>query len=78
MPQSAITSKNQTTVPREIRERLGVGSGGVLRWEVVSGGVQISVAGSSFLARRGSVRLGPGSTTEDIERARSLRGTEPD
>ncbi len=77
MAQSAITSKNQTTVPREIRERLGVGSGDVLTWEVVSGGVRVSAAGSSFLNRRGSVRVGPGSPVEDIERARRIRGTEP-
>lgn len=77
MPQSAVTSKNQTTVPREIRERLGVASGDVLSWEIISGGARVTVAGSSFLARRGTVRVGPGSPVDDVERARLLRGTEP-
>jgi len=77
MAQSAITSKNQTTVPREIRERMGVGAGDVLSWEIVSGGAKVSVAGTSFLDRRGTVRVGPGSAVEDVARARRRRGTEP-
>ena len=77
MPKSTINSKNQTTVPREIRERMGVRAGDVLKWEIVSGGARVSVAGTSFLDRRGTVRVGPGSAVEDLERARRRRGTEP-
>lgn len=65
MPQSAITSRNQAKLPREIRERLGVGSG-----DVLSGDARVSVAGSAFLARRGSIRVGLGSPVDDVECAR--------
>jgi antitoxin PrlF len=34
-----ITSKGQTTVPREIREALGVGPGDFISWEVAEDGV---------------------------------------
>jgi antitoxin PrlF len=34
-----ITSKGQTTVPREIREALGVGTGDFISWEVAEDGV---------------------------------------
>jgi AbrB family looped-hinge helix DNA binding protein len=39
-----ITSKGQTTVPREIREALGVGAGDLLAWEVFGdGGARVRV-----------------------------------
>ena len=33
-----LTSKGQTTVPREIREALGVGPGDLIAWEVAGDG----------------------------------------
>ena len=30
----------------------------------------------AFLSRQGSIRVGPGSTVKDIQRARKLRGIE--
>lgn len=39
-----ITSKGQTTVPRKIREALGVGAGDLLAWEVFGdGGARVRV-----------------------------------
>ncbi len=75
MPKSALTTKNQTTVPREVRERLGLGAGGVLNWELIPGGAKVSAAGASFLELRGAVRVGPGSVVEDVKHARRVRGT---
>jgi AbrB family looped-hinge helix DNA binding protein len=34
MPTSTMTSKGQTTVPKEVREALDLGSGDKLTWEV--------------------------------------------
>jgi antitoxin PrlF len=42
MPTSTITSKGQTTVPKEIREVLDVGPGDRLTWEVRGGKVAIT------------------------------------
>lgn len=75
MPNSKITSKHQTTVPREVRDQLRVGPGDVLRWEIVDGNVRLSAAERAFLKRRGSIRVGLGSVSEDIAKARALRGT---
>lgn len=37
MPTSTITSKGQTTVPKEVRDALDVGPGDRLSWEVRGG-----------------------------------------
>lgn len=75
MVDSKITTKNQTTVPKEIREELGVGPSDVLHWEVVSGAARVTVADRKFLQRQGSIEVGPGSVVEDVRRARRMRGT---
>ena len=75
MTQSTITSKYQTTVPKEVRQKLGLRPRDVLCWEVVGGDVRIVPARRSFLDRRGSLHVGPGSVVEDVRRVRTLRGT---
>ncbi len=74
MEKSTLTSKGQTTVPREIRKRLQVASGDVLVWEAEDGMAKVSVGGPAFLRRRGSVSVGPGSSVEDVRLARRRRG----
>jgi AbrB family looped-hinge helix DNA binding protein len=74
MAQSRITSKNQTTVPREIRERLGVSPGDALVWELHDGKAEVTAASRRFLARRGSVAVGRGDVVRDVRDARRLRG----
>jgi bifunctional DNA-binding transcriptional regulator/antitoxin component of YhaV-PrlF toxin-antitoxin module len=73
MVKSTLTSKNRTTVPKVVRERLGVGRGDVLVWEVDEGGVRVTAATIAFLQRRGSVRVGRGSVADDISEARRRR-----
>jgi AbrB family looped-hinge helix DNA binding protein len=74
MPKSTITSKGQTTIPREVRESLAVGPGDALNWELVGNTVRISVSHRAFLRRRGAICVGRGSTAQDIHRARAQRG----
>ncbi len=38
MSESTITSKGQTTVPRQVREQVGAGPGTRLVWHVMPGG----------------------------------------
>ena len=76
MTQSTITSKFQTTVPKEIRLKLGLRPRDVLRWEATSRGARLVPARRGFLDRRGSLRVGSGSAVDDVRRARALRGTE--
>lgn len=74
MAKSTITSKNQTTVPKEIRDKLGVGPSDVLRWELIDGYVRVRAASRAFLGRKGTIKVGPGSPVEDVRQARSERG----
>jgi AbrB family looped-hinge helix DNA binding protein len=74
MAESTITVKYQTTVPKEVREKLGVGPGGVLKWEILGDCVQVATAEPAFLRREGRVKVGPGDPVEDVRKARKLMG----
>lgn len=76
MAKSTITSKGQTTVPREVRQHLAVGVGDVIEWELVGNNVRIVVAQRAFLQRRGTLRTGRGSAVGDVRSARRRRGGE--
>lgn len=70
MSQSRITTKNQTTVPREVRQRLGVGPKDTLVWDLLEGRVEVSPASRRFLSLRGTILVGAGNVARDIRRAR--------
>lgn len=71
---SKITSKNQTTVPKEVRDRLGIGPSDSIQW-VVEGATARVVATKSLVERlRGVLKVGPGDVLEDIRKAREQRG----
>ncbi len=74
MPKSTITSKGQTTVPMEIRRKLGLGPGDVLNWELADGAIRVVPGERGFLRLRGVIRVGEGSAVDDVRRARSRRG----
>lgn len=76
MAKSTVTGKHQTTVPREVREELGIEPGDVLHWKVVGRQARVVPAKHSFLARRGSIAAGLGSAVEEIRRGRRERGRE--
>ena len=76
MPKSTITVKHQTTVPKEVRKKLGVGPSDTLQWEVVGDHVRVTASHREFLDLRGSFKVGPGDPVEDVRRARELMGTE--
>lgn len=76
MPKSTITVKYQTTVPKEVREKLGVGPSDVLQWEVVGDQIRVTASNRAFLDLRGSFKVGPGDPVEDVRRAREQMGTE--
>lgn len=75
MATSTMTSKNQTTVPREVRERLRLAPGAVLRWEVRGDGIHVTTGRPALFDLEGSIRVGPGSVVEDVRKARRIRGT---
>lgn len=59
MPSFRITANFLTTVPKEVRERLGISVSDELCWEVRDGEALVRPASPAFLARRGSIETGP-------------------
>ncbi|MBC7940105.1 MAG: AbrB family transcriptional regulator [Chitinophagaceae bacterium] len=57
MSESTITAKGQTTVPREVRERIGAGPGTRLLWHVLPNGSLIVRAKThSILSLQGMLK----------------------
>ncbi len=66
---SAITSKGQTTLPKQVREALGVGAGDRVRYVILDNEVRVlpmRPIGRWFGALKHD---GPRVTLEDLERA---------
>jgi AbrB family looped-hinge helix DNA binding protein len=74
MAKSTIRVKHQTTVPKEIRQKLGLGPGDVLQWEVVGDHMRVTAASPAFLALQATFKVGPGDPVEDVRIARELMG----
>lgn len=76
-----VTSKGQITVPKEIRDALGVRAGDSLIFEVENGGAKVRVVRKpvSFADYAGAWREGEGMTIEEVNAyVRDLRGHEDD
>lgn len=74
MTKSTLTVKYQTTVPKEVRKKLGIGPSDVLQWEIVGDHARVTAAAPAFLKREGSIKVEPGDPVEDVRRARQLMG----
>jgi AbrB family looped-hinge helix DNA binding protein len=76
MTKSTITAKYQTTVPKGVREKLGIGPNDILPWEVFGDHARVKAANLAFLEEQGSIKVGPGDVLEDIRKAREMMGIE--
>ncbi len=74
MPTSTITSKGQTTVPKEVREALDLGPGDKLTWEVNGGRVAVTTERPALWRWAGSVKGGPDDPVQAVAEARKRRG----
>jgi AbrB family looped-hinge helix DNA binding protein len=71
--QSIITSKYQTTIPKAIREKMGLSMKDALEWKVEKGKVTVYAAKPNFLKYRNTVKIGQGDISADIKASRNLR-----
>ena len=71
---SKITAKYQTTVPKLVRDELGLGPSDYLQWRIEAGEARVTPASHAFLEHRSKIQVGPGSVLDDIRRARRSRG----
>lgn len=74
MPTSTITSKGQTTVPKEVRDALHVGPGDRLSWEIRGGTVAITTERPGLWRWEGTFTDGPADAVEAVKEARKRRG----
>jgi len=74
MATSTITSKGQTTVPKEVREALDVGPGDKLTWEIRGGKVVLTTERPALWALAGSIKGGPDDPVQAVAEARKRRG----
>lgn len=70
---STVTAKYQTTIPKAVREKLGISVNDALEWVVEKGRVVVHPVHSDFLRYRGSVKTGAGDIEADIQSARERR-----
>lgn len=70
---STVTAKHQTTIPKEVREKLGISVHDALEWVVDDGKVIVFPVHNEFFRHRGSVKVGTGDVAADIETARKRR-----
>lgn len=70
---STVTTKYQTTIPKAVREKLGIAVNDSLEWVVEQGRVIVHPVHSDFLRYQGSVKTGSGDIRADIESARVER-----
>ncbi len=70
---SIITSKYQTTIPKEVRQYLGIVVKDAIEWRVEAGKVFVYPVKKNFLSYRNAIKVGPGDTADDIEAARHAR-----
>ena len=70
---TVVTSKYQTTIPKKIREKVGISVHDLLEWELKEGEIVVKPVTSRFLKFQGSVKTGKGHISEDIKTARQKR-----
>jgi len=70
---STVTVKYQTTIPKAVREQLGIAINDSLEWIIEKGKVVVSPVHNNFLQYRGSVKSGAGDIAADIQLAREGR-----
>ena len=71
--QSVITSKYQTTIPKNIRDNLGLSIKDALEWKLENGKVVVYPSKQQFLKYRNTAKVGNGDIATDIKLARSKR-----
>lgn len=74
--EATVAERGQITLPKAVRDALGLTKGTVLKVEVENGRIVLRKNVSDALSRmRGRVKLPPGVSTDDV--MRELRGRAP-
>jgi antitoxin PrlF len=74
MPTSTLTTKGQTTVPKEVRDALALSPGDKLSWQIHGGRVAITTDRPSLLDFEGFIKNSSGDVVAEIAEARKRGG----
>ena len=74
MPISTITSKRQTTIPKEACEALDVGPGDKITWEVKGGRGAVTTQRPLLWELEGFIKHGEPDAVKAVAAARKTRG----
>jgi AbrB family looped-hinge helix DNA binding protein len=74
MPRSTITSKRQTTIPKEVCDALDVGPGDKITWEVSGGRVAVTTERPELYKWEGFIKHGEPDAVKAVAAARKTRG----
>lgn len=67
---SSVRAKFRTTIPKVVREQLGIAVNDSLEWNVENGRMVVQRVHNNFLRYRGSVKTGAGDIFADIQSVR--------
>jgi len=70
---STITVKFQTTIPKAVRERLGMRVNDAIEWRVLKGKAEVVPVRTGFLRHRNAIHVGGGDLRSDLEAGRAAR-----
>ncbi len=70
---SKITSKYQTTIPREIRDRLNLSVSDSIEWKIEKDKILVEPVNKPFLKYKGSINIKSGNIREDVLLSRKRR-----
>ena len=70
---SKITSKYQTTIPKEIRDRLNLSVSDSIEWKIEKDKILVEPENKPFLKYKGSINIKSGNIREDVLLSRKRR-----
>jgi len=74
MTRSTITSKRQTTIPKEVCDVLDVGPGDQITWEINGGRVAVTTERPALFQFEGFIKHGEPDAVKAVAAARKTRG----
>ena len=70
---STITVKFQTTIPKAVRDKLGIRVNEAIEWRLLNGKAEVVPVHTGFLRHRNAIRIGAGDLRSDLEAGRAAR-----
>jgi bifunctional DNA-binding transcriptional regulator/antitoxin component of YhaV-PrlF toxin-antitoxin module len=71
---TSVTTKGQTTIPKPVRDALGVEPHDAVYWQIAGREARVTAEEPDLFQWFGSIRVGRGSTVRDVASARKQRG----